>query len=531
MTEVATEDWSTLAAATIAELKNTTLWAFIQMAEDGATVAVCCRETQRSAWHKIILNLEMSGEDRSWHFFDDEGNYAHLSKKIDQSDILQWIEDGMCVAPDDEQASDNEEDDDADDEGGSNVDAATQQTAHTGPLVDDTDADGMRATFTGRLGTLRTREGSKDHNIPANKVLFIFDDGAGDHMLLKLEETKNLLSEVQDDETDERVRAAALLRGSPGSCVLGTLLGETRALPICPTGVTELCNYAGVQIKERNNPILQGDAVSCTSIPDDTSLFFTGAVIGTQHKQRRMNALLYSGTEDAIKQVGLMQVLQHQGEPAKMDEEQRRKVVTALAKYELVSLKAAQERSVRAEKAADKAAAETAQADKAAKADKAKADKAKADKAKAGKRPLTGAALMVAEHKQMQLQLQDLQKLLQQRDGELAAARTATYTTAPARPRLAGPGTVQTHSASAEADEEELESEEEEEEEEEEVEKQPQPRLYAAGYKPNKRARAGVSAGAGPSMLGVLLSLPPTSPPHTSYLPFPHLLFVHPGRF
>jgi len=89
----------------------------------------------------------------------------------------------------------------------------------------------------------------------------------------------------------------ALLRGSPGSCVLGTLLGETSEVSsICPPGVTELCNYAGVQIAEREHPMLQGDAVSCTSMPDDTALFFCGAprqtwpLFGIPHLPRRSAA-------------------------------------------------------------------------------------------------------------------------------------------------------------------------------------------------------------------------------------------------
>ena len=36
-----------------------------------------------------------------------------------------------------------------------------------------------------RVGTLRTRSGSGDNAMPANKLLLIFDDGRGDHLYIK----------------------------------------------------------------------------------------------------------------------------------------------------------------------------------------------------------------------------------------------------------------------------------------------------------------------------------------------------------
>ena len=43
----------------------------------------------------------------------------------------------------------------------------------------------------GVIGTVRTRDGSNDNNIPAHKVIFIHDVGCGEHLLIKHDEVEH----------------------------------------------------------------------------------------------------------------------------------------------------------------------------------------------------------------------------------------------------------------------------------------------------------------------------------------------------
>ena len=90
--------------------------------------------------------------------------------------------------------------------------------------VVDHDLDLSRAKLvsTGVIGTVRTRDGSNDNNIPAHKVIFIHDVGCGEHLLIKHDEVEHELKilEEADDPVPLSMRASRLLRGSKASGLL-----------------------------------------------------------------------------------------------------------------------------------------------------------------------------------------------------------------------------------------------------------------------------------------------------------------------
>ena len=66
----------------------------------------------------------------------------------------------------------------------------------------------------GETGTLREREASKDHVLPAHKVAFILDNGGGAHRLIKRDDVQHQV-EFMDHETDPvpaTMRAARFMR-------------------------------------------------------------------------------------------------------------------------------------------------------------------------------------------------------------------------------------------------------------------------------------------------------------------------------
>ena len=97
------------------------------------------------------------------------------------------------------------------------------EPAQDDAAVDDYDLKRGRLKDGGQVGTLRTREGSNDSVLPAHKVAFIHDEGAGRHVLLKhdevLEHVEILSSE--DDTTPATLRASRLLRSS-GTTIEGS---------------------------------------------------------------------------------------------------------------------------------------------------------------------------------------------------------------------------------------------------------------------------------------------------------------------
>ena len=70
-----------------------------------------------------------------------------------------------------------------------------------GPNVLPDDLDNVRVlvTATGATGTVRTRVGSNDSAMPANKVAIIFDQSPGEFMYLKPNEICDLATVLSPD--------------------------------------------------------------------------------------------------------------------------------------------------------------------------------------------------------------------------------------------------------------------------------------------------------------------------------------------
>ena len=88
----------------------------------------------------------------------------------------------------------------------------------------DLDLLRVRTKEDSRTGTLRTRDGSGDKNIPANKVMLIFDEHSGKyHCLIKADDVPTMVTILEEstDPTPKDQRPVRVMRGSTGRPLVG----------------------------------------------------------------------------------------------------------------------------------------------------------------------------------------------------------------------------------------------------------------------------------------------------------------------
>ena len=224
--------------------------------------------------------------------------------------------------------------------------------------VVDHDLDLSRAKLvsTGVIGTVRTRDGSNDNNIPAHKVIFIHDVGCGEHLLIKHDEVEHELKilEEADDPVPLSMRASRLLRGSKASTVEGTLVG---ALKITFAGETledhyDLEVFTGVVLKDRTMSMGAKvfAAVACSPQRPKEEFYLAAIMRAKKGMQYHMNAVVYCAEDKATVQVGLSHV-----EQLKADSMDIGDIVSALPRHRLRDFKSIKQASLRAHKEREQA--------------------------------------------------------------------------------------------------------------------------------------------------------------------------------
>lgn len=204
---------------------------------------------------------------------------------------------------------------------------------------------------TGEVGTVRTREGSKDTTIPAHKVLFILDAGRGEHLLIKRDEVQEQLEVLneEDDKVPKVQRASRLLKGSKATIIEGTLVG---ALGInfhsgIPQDHAEVELFHGVILKDRK--MMMGAKVfarvACSPQRPKNEFYLAAIVRARKVNQYYLNAIIYCAEDKSTVQVGLAHL-----EHLKGDDISIGPIVAALPHHRVRDFKSAGQASGRAEK-------------------------------------------------------------------------------------------------------------------------------------------------------------------------------------
>ena len=226
------------------EAVGVALWEFIHLVEAGDSVALYDRNSLgTNDWRKVILQRAAAN---TWVLCDEHG--AVLDEAEDgcprsgfTTDSFEGdLDAGFYAAAFPQEDEEDEEEPDDDD----------QQSVDD----DSKDWDNVRARHkaSGHVGTVRTREGSNDHTIPANKIMFLRDTGRGEHILIKYDDVQEEL-EILDADADSAPplqRASRLLKGSKATIIEGTLIGAVNiSFSDIPADHVELELFSGVILK------------------------------------------------------------------------------------------------------------------------------------------------------------------------------------------------------------------------------------------------------------------------------------------
>ena len=224
---------------------------------------------------------------------------------------------------------------------------------------------GPTGTTTGTTtGTIRTRDGSGDSVMPANKVMYILDGRGGEHQYYKREDLEQRASPLipTSDPVSPALRPVTLVRHNNSSTNIdGVLLGQIEVnFASSPDGVTELEVFAGLHFAGRPGPISIGSRVFAHAAAAATrpkkDIFLAFFLRGKQGNQRRINALLYCAEDGAFVQVGMSHVMQPKNPEKAMEGATPavlQKMRQGMGDLALKDFKSAQTAGQRAEKRAD----------------------------------------------------------------------------------------------------------------------------------------------------------------------------------
>lgn len=155
---------------------------------------------------------------------------------------------------------------------------------------------------------VRTREGSGDVQIPANKVQLLLSE-PGTFVQLRLEDVEAAVKAapelVLDDETDPlqdaRQRPSLLVRADRS--VVGTLLGSSPYV-LAGQNLYNANLFFGVA-RKGCEPITMGCKVFCAAVESDNA-FVALVVQSHDGKQSRNTIILYDQKKNALQHVGLV---------------------------------------------------------------------------------------------------------------------------------------------------------------------------------------------------------------------------------
>ena len=265
--------------------RGVALWEFIHRVEAGDSIALYDRNSLgTNDWRKVIVQ-KASGN--SWILCDEHG--AVLDEPDDgcarsgfTTDSFEGDLDAGFYA-----AASPEEDEEASDPDDDQDDAAKD--------CQDWDKVRARHKASGHVGTVRTREGSNDHTIPANKIMFLRDAGRGEHILIKHDDVQDELEilNADDDNVPPLKRASRLLKGSKATIIEGTLIGAVNiSFSDLPADHVELELFAGVILKERK--LAMGAKVfarvACSAQRPNNEFYLAAIARARKTNQYHMNA-------------------------------------------------------------------------------------------------------------------------------------------------------------------------------------------------------------------------------------------------
>eukprot|EP00900_Chrysochromulina_parva_P006390 jgi/Chrpa1/15752/Chrysochromulina_OHIO_Genome00026249-RA len=272
---------------------------------------------------------------------------------------------------------------------------------------DKMDLARARRKSDGQTGTIRTRDGSKDMAIPANKVLFIYDNSSGGFTTMKQEEMQSDYEFLGDevDPTPVNMRPCQLIRSRKHSATVadGVFLGRVDVNFSAPPGspkdakVDELEAFCTVKLDGVTLALGNRVTVDAATAPQRPKKEFYMALIlrCSMANQYRYNALIYCAEDKVIVQVGLSNVLldtvQHE-----MSSKDKADMMNTIRNVRLANFQIAQRRSSAAEKDAKQARDEARRKNKEARMAE-KEEKAKEKKAeKAGRTGICRTSLLQA---------------------------------------------------------------------------------------------------------------------------------------
>ena len=240
-----------------------------------------------------------------------------------------------------------------------------KETEQTGASAfpEEVDLLRVRVKANGVAGTVRTREGSKDHCIPANKVIVLIDGKPNEIVYVKrdaLDDTVEVLAE-KDDKVPQRERPVLALRLTNVTTVDGILLGAVTINNSLPNNISVVEAYAGVHLVDCPVPMLTGQRVFtelAVSEKRPNNEFYLALILRayyTKDKQWRLNALVFCKEDNALVQVGLLHVQQLK-KVEQLDEHGMKSILGAIGTATIKDFHSAAKASQRAVKAASDAA-------------------------------------------------------------------------------------------------------------------------------------------------------------------------------
>jgi hypothetical protein len=347
----------------------------VENTPDTNRVALFDRNTWDCPWRPVVLELVERGaglEDSTWRLLDvdgvtvlDEPDAACPASGFTEKVLVDDVIAGYYRVASEEESEVSEVaeaetaevlDGDADSSGD-----LSNPNPNPDADADTNDLDMRRVWYEGQMGTLRTREGSKDACIPANKVLFLSDQGQGKHSLVRVDDVASVTSVVKGDDDTKPLglRPVQLLRGSRGSKADGTYLGELEVPLAVPEKHTEFKAFTGVHFVGRDRAILSGENVHAMACVSDerpnNEFYFVCALKAKVGQQVRLNALVYCAEDDTIEQLALVHVRQASA-PIRASDTVLERMKAACEKYTLKNFATVYNLSSRAEARAAKPA-------------------------------------------------------------------------------------------------------------------------------------------------------------------------------